>query len=125
MLIRRVRRVIGERARAVHPDLQPPAYLMLGYVLDEGPIRASELCTVFDIDKGGISRQVQHLVDLGLVDRTPDPDDGRATLISVSDDGRAPVPRTSPTIAASSSTSGCGKLVRRRAPDVRGHAGSL
>ncbi len=87
VLIRRVRRVIGERARAVHPDLQPPAYLMLGYVLDEGPIRASELSTVLDLDKGGISRQVQHLVDLGLVDRTPDPDDGRATLISVSDAG--------------------------------------
>ena len=87
VLIRRVRRVIGERARAVHPDLQPPSYLMLGYVINEGPIRASALCTVFDLDKGAISRQVQHLVDLGLVDRTPDPADGRATLISVSDEG--------------------------------------
>ena len=47
VLIRRVRRVIGERARAVHPDLQPPSYLMLGYVLNEGPIRASALSTVF------------------------------------------------------------------------------
>ena len=87
VLIRRVRRVIAERARAVHPDLQSPSYLMLGYVINEGPIRASALSTVFDLDKGAISRQVQHLVDLGLVDRTPDPDDGRATLISVSDEG--------------------------------------
>ncbi len=87
MLIRRVRRVIAERARAVHPDLQSASYLMLGYVLSDGPIRASALSTVFDLDKGAISRQVQHLVDLGLVDRTPDPDDGRATLISVSDEG--------------------------------------
>lgn len=87
VLIRRVRRVIGERARAVHPDLQSASYLMLGYVLNEGPLRASALCTVFDLDKGAVSRQVQHLVDLGLVDRTPDPDDGRATLITASDEG--------------------------------------
>ncbi len=87
VMVRRVRRVIDERARAVHPDLQPASYLMFGYLLDNGPLRASALCTAFDIDKGAISRQVQHLVDLGLVDRAPDPDDGRATLISVTDDG--------------------------------------
>lgn len=88
VLIRRVRRVIGVRARSVHPDLQPVSYLMLGYVNHEGPVRASALCTAFDMDKGSVSRQVQHLLDLGLVDRTPDPDDGRATLLSMSDDGR-------------------------------------
>lgn len=87
VMVRRVRRVIAERAHAVHPDLQSSSYLMLGHLLDQGPLRASELCAVFDIDKGAISRQVQHLVDLGLVDRTPDPADGRATLISVSDEG--------------------------------------
>lgn len=87
VLIRRVRRVISERARLVHPDLQSSSYLMLGYVVDHGPLRASAMSTIFDVDKGAISRQVQHLVDLGLVDRTPDPDDGRATLISVSDEG--------------------------------------
>lgn len=87
VLVRRVRRVIGHRARAVHPDLQPVSYLMLGYVSNHGPIRASELRAVFDMDKGAVSRQVQHLLDLGLVDRAPDPEDGRATLISITDDG--------------------------------------
>jgi len=87
VLVRRVRRVIGERARAVHPELQPATYLMLSYVGEHGPLRASEMCAVFDIDKGAISRQVQHLLDLGLVDRTPDPADGRATLITVSEEG--------------------------------------
>jgi DNA-binding MarR family transcriptional regulator len=89
VLIRRVRRVIGLRARSVHPELQPVSYLMLGYLFHHGPMRATALCSVFDMDKGGVSRQVQHLLDLGLVDRTPDPEDGRATLISVSDEGRA------------------------------------
>ncbi|MDQ6525812.1 MarR family transcriptional regulator [Nocardioides sp. LHD-245] len=87
VLIRRVRRVIGERARAVHPELMPSSYLMLGYVRDHGPLRASAMCAVFEIDKAAISRQVQHLIDLGLVDRSPDPEDGRATLLSVSADG--------------------------------------
>ncbi len=87
VLIRRVRRVIHERARAVHPDLQPVSYLMLGHLLREGPVRASALCTAFDMDKGSVSRQAQHLQDLGLVDRTDDPHDGRATLLSVSEEG--------------------------------------
>lgn len=88
VLIRRVRRVIGERARAVHPELLPASYLMLAYVRDHGPLRASAMCAVFDIDKGAISRQVQHLIDLGLVDREPDPEDGRATLLTASADAR-------------------------------------
>ncbi|MDN4159884.1 MarR family winged helix-turn-helix transcriptional regulator [Nocardioides abyssi] len=87
VLIRRVRRVIGVRARAVHPELQPASYPMLGYLANEGPVRASSMAEVFGIDKGAISRQVQHLIELGLVDRSPDPDDGRATLLSASEHG--------------------------------------
>ena len=64
------------------------SYLMLGYLLHDGPVRASALSAAFDMDKGSVSRQVQHLLDLGLVDRTPDPDDGRATLLSVAAEGR-------------------------------------
>lgn len=86
VLIRRVRRVIGERARAVDPQLQPASYLMLGYLASHGPLRASAMAEVFDIDKGAISRQVAHLEELGLVDRTPDPADGRASLVSASDE---------------------------------------
>jgi DNA-binding MarR family transcriptional regulator len=84
VMIRRIRRVIGERSRAVHPDLQASAYLMLSWLTTNGPQRASAMAEAFDIDKGAISRQVQHLADLGLVDRTPDPDDGRAALVSAS-----------------------------------------
>ena len=84
VMIRRIRRVIGERARSVHPDLQSSSYLMLTWLNQHGAQRSSAMAEAFGIDKGAISRQVQHLVDLGLVDRSPDPDDGRATLISVS-----------------------------------------
>lgn len=87
VMVRRIRRVIGVRAREVHADLQPASYLILSYVLESGPVRASSIVEVFDIDKGAISRQVSHLIELGLVERTPDPADGRATLLSVTDDG--------------------------------------
>ena len=86
VLIRRVKRVIGERARAVHPDLQPASYLMLTYLASSGPQRSSVMSERFGVDKGAISRQVQHLCDLGLLIREPDPVDGRATLISASPD---------------------------------------
>jgi DNA-binding MarR family transcriptional regulator len=86
VLIRRVKRVIGERARAVHPDLQPASYLMLTYLADQGPSRSSVLSEKFNVDKGAISRQVQHLCELGLLVREPDPVDGRAMLASASPD---------------------------------------
>ena len=86
VLIRRVKRVIGERARAVHPDLQPASYLMLTYLASSGPQRSSAMSERFGVDKGAISRQVQHLCDLGLLHREPDPMDGRASLISASPD---------------------------------------
>jgi len=86
VMIRRIRRVIGERARSVHPELQSSSYLMLTWLNQHGAQRSSAMAEAFGIDKGAISRQVQHLLDLGLVDRTPDPADGRATLVSVSAD---------------------------------------
>jgi len=89
VMIRRIRRVIGERARSVHPDLQSSSYLMLTWLNQHGAQRASAMADAFGIDKGAISRQVQHLLDLGLVDRTPDPDDGRATLLSTSAEAAA------------------------------------
>ena len=86
VVIRRVKRVIGERARAVHPELQPGTYLMLTYLAETGSCRSSSIAEVFDMDKGAISRQVQHLTDLGLVERSPDPADGRASLLSLTDE---------------------------------------
>ena len=81
VLIRRVKRVIGVRAEIVHPDLAPAAYLLLGFLAAEGPVRASVLVDRLGVDKGAISRQVQHLEELGLVERALDAADGRASLV--------------------------------------------
>jgi DNA-binding MarR family transcriptional regulator len=88
VMVRRIRRVIADRARAVHADLAPSSYLILTFVAEKGPLRASEIADQFLIDKGAISRQLAHLTDLGLLGRMSDPEDGRAMLVSVSDEGR-------------------------------------
>ena len=93
VLLRRVRRVIGVRARAVHPDLQPASYLVLTHLEERGPLCSSAVVEQLGIDKGSVSRQVQHLVDLGLVERAPDPDDRRASLLSLTDEARTRLAR--------------------------------
>lgn len=88
VMLRRIRRVIGERARAVHEELAPVGYLMLVRVVEEGPVRPTVLVDAFDLDKGAVSRHVQHLVELGLAARERDPRDGRAWLVSATPQGR-------------------------------------
>jgi DNA-binding MarR family transcriptional regulator len=87
VLMGRARRVVADRARMLHPDLQAGSYLILGFVRANGPLRATAIGEAFAIDKGSISRHVQQLIDLGLISRAPDPDDGRAILLTVTDRG--------------------------------------
>jgi DNA-binding MarR family transcriptional regulator len=86
VLVRRLRRLIAERARLVHPDLAPVGYSMLVAIQDE-PRRASDLVDLFSIDKGAVSRQVQALLELDLIERTPDPEDRRAAILAITDEG--------------------------------------
>jgi DNA-binding MarR family transcriptional regulator len=88
VLVRRLRRVIGERARTIHPDLAPAGYLMLAYMAERGPVRASAVVEAFNLDKGAVSRHVQALVEFGLATKERDPDDGRAWVVSLTDEGR-------------------------------------
>lgn len=87
VLVRRIRRVIAERARLVHPTLAPVGYSLLVALQDTGAHRASELGETFSIDKGAVSRQVSALLDLGLIERRPDPDDRRAALLQITAEG--------------------------------------
>ena len=86
VLLRRARRAIAERARSVHPDLGSGAYLVLAHVVEHGPQRASDVACALTVDKGGMSRTVQHLVDLGLLERQVDPDDRRAHRLAATPD---------------------------------------
>ena len=83
LLLRRVRRGIAGRASQMHPDLHSTSYSLLLTLVDHGPRRAADLAEMFALDKGAVSRAVKQLLELGFVERTPDPDDGRASILTV------------------------------------------
>jgi DNA-binding MarR family transcriptional regulator len=93
LLLRRSRAISARLAGQLHPDLDGASYGLLSLLQDAGPLRASELVTRIGLDKSTVSRQVAHLVDLGLVDRAPDPVDGRAQVLSPSPEGSARLAR--------------------------------
>jgi MarR family transcriptional regulator, organic hydroperoxide resistance regulator len=63
--------------------------LLLMHLWDSGPVRQTELIAVLDSDSATITRMVQRLEKVGLVERAPDPHDGRATLVSSTSAGEA------------------------------------
>jgi DNA-binding MarR family transcriptional regulator len=93
LLLRRSRAISARLAGELHPDLDGAAYVLLALLEDAGPLRASDLVARLGLDKSTVSRQVASLVDLGLVVRAPDPDDGRAQVLSPSAEGSARLER--------------------------------
>jgi DNA-binding MarR family transcriptional regulator len=62
-----------------------------GYVfraLDEGPLTVSALAARLSVSKQGAAQIVADMEARGLVVRRPDPDDGRARLLALTDRGR-------------------------------------
>jgi DNA-binding MarR family transcriptional regulator len=57
------------------------AYALLFHLVQDGPKRASALAETACVDPSTVSRQVGDLVRAGLVERQPDPEDGRASLL--------------------------------------------
>ncbi|ALO11013.1 Transcriptional regulator, MarR family [Streptomyces venezuelae] len=88
VFLRRARAQSGEMAREVHPELEPAAYGLFVRLDDAGPQRATELAGYFGVGKATMSRQLRALEMLGLVVRDPDPADGRASLVRLTEEGR-------------------------------------
>ena len=94
-------RSLTQVARAILRLEVPPSELTQGRSLDragywllvrlstQAPVRLSELADTVELDLSTVSRQMRDLVAIGLVVKVPDPDDGRASLLSLSDRGWA------------------------------------
>jgi DNA-binding MarR family transcriptional regulator len=93
LLLRRARMISERLAGELHPDLDGSAYGLLALLQDLGPLRAGDLVARLGQDKSTVSRQVTKLVELGLVDRTADPVDGRAQVLAPSSEGSARLAR--------------------------------
>ena len=60
----------------------------------EGPIRLSELNRNVLLSQPALSRLAERLVERGLIERTPDPSDGRGVRLGLTEAGRAQQRRT-------------------------------
>jgi DNA-binding MarR family transcriptional regulator len=69
-------------------DLDRSAYLLLGRIVATGPIRLSSLAEGMCLDLSTVSRQVHALEANGLVGRTTESTDRRASLIEATERGR-------------------------------------
>jgi len=78
---------------AVGAGVDLSALRVLARVERAGPIRASDLADVLDLDLSTVSRRVTELEEAGLITRTRDPDDRRASLLEATDEGRAAIER--------------------------------
>ena len=90
-LIRLVRLIERTQVQyqAEHPDaVERATYHLLVHLVKDGPRRAGALAEAVYSDPSTISRQIGHLVKLGYVERTADPEDGRATLLAATGEGR-------------------------------------
>lgn len=85
-LLFRARQMLVRRAKIIHPELQDQGYRLLAVVIREDAQQQGVLAEKLRLDKATVSRLVQHLQSIGLVSRVPDPQDGRAQLVSATDE---------------------------------------
>ena len=80
-----------ERYFAAHDLSQLKFHVMI--VIDRDPdhdsLRQSDIADRIDVSKPVLHRTIAALVDAGLLLSAPDPDDGRAALLSLSESGKA------------------------------------
>src|SRR5262245_58316348 len=91
-LFRRSRSTSMALARRVHPDMDAAGYALVSQIDLATPdgsagVRASDVAQALGLDKSTVSRGIADLERLGLIERVPDPDDGRARLLRLTEDG--------------------------------------
>ncbi|WP_068266378.1 MarR family winged helix-turn-helix transcriptional regulator [Janibacter limosus] len=89
-VIRMLRTLHATRVRAprVHPSVEASHHSVLVAVRDQ-PSRVGDIAERNLSDASTVSRQVSHLTSLGLLAKVPDPEDGRAQLVALTDEGAA------------------------------------
>jgi DNA-binding MarR family transcriptional regulator len=88
MAIVRTARRLRQEAAGEGAELTPTAGSALATVERHGPLTPSELAAIERIKRPTATRTLRVLLEAGLVDRAPDPADGRSALVSVNAAGR-------------------------------------
>jgi DNA-binding MarR family transcriptional regulator len=88
----RLRLAIARTARRLRQEasegLTPTSAAALATVERHGPLTPSELAEIERIRRPSATRSLRGLEDAGLVRRTPDPTDGRSSLVHLTAAGR-------------------------------------
>jgi DNA-binding MarR family transcriptional regulator len=92
-LLRLLRRTQAIHVRTSSGDvlLERSSYGILCLILDDGPQRLGTIAQTFTLDPSTITRQVQTVVNLGLAEKSVDPSDRRATLLSLTPEGQTAI----------------------------------
>jgi DNA-binding MarR family transcriptional regulator len=69
-------------------QLDRAGFVMLARIGADGGMRVSDLADRMGLDVSTVSRQAQHLEAAGLLERSPEPGDRRAAVMSLTADGR-------------------------------------
>lgn len=86
-IVRTGRRLRQEAAGAVG-ELTPTSAAALATVERHGPLTPSELAEIERVKRPTATRTLRVLAEAGLVQRAPDPEDGRSALVSITAAGR-------------------------------------
>jgi DNA-binding MarR family transcriptional regulator len=88
MAVVRTARALRQEAAAEASGLTPTLTAALASVERHGPLTPSELAEIERVKRPTVTRILGCLEREGLVERTPDPADGRSSLVSVNGAGR-------------------------------------
>jgi DNA-binding MarR family transcriptional regulator len=87
--IGRSREAARVRAEVSGVELSNPSAGILSALHQRGPMRSTALADAADTEAPLVSRELRALAARGFVTNEPDPTDGRARIIALTDDGRA------------------------------------
>ncbi len=86
--------VIARRVRFESTSEVAPHQYSVLLRLKDGPRTPREVADIERVSAPSMSRTVASLVDLGLVERSDDPEDGRQVILSLTDAGRQVIRET-------------------------------
>jgi DNA-binding MarR family transcriptional regulator len=88
LAIVRTARRLRQEASATETELTPTSSAALAAIERHGPLTPSELAEIERVKRPTVTRTLGCLSRMGLIDRAPDPVDGRSALVSINAAGR-------------------------------------
>ncbi len=108
---------VEERLHAATGLLLADNEALLNLAHAEERLRMSAIAERLVLSRGGTTKVIDRLEELGYVERSPDPTDRRAMTVSITDAGRAALERTGPIVDAA-----LGELWARHLTDAQAAA---